>query len=206
MTALLCCSLTVAQPLQEHCGNIGTHDNRAAIPSRQQLFYLNTANPAPCTGSVTSWRVCYYGPDNVHISGSYWATYAVYRMMGSGSNARYMRVSELFSAVRTIAFFTGDPVVDGEIAQSGFHCYDDLVTSTLTIQAGDILGACVFDSDEDSIFVTRLPLDVVGEVSGDSLLRMNTDGCSREEIPSDIQANQLSALASRRLHIYANIG
>ena len=170
-TALLCYSVTIAQSLQEHCGTIGTLDNTAAIPSRAQLFYLNTANPAPCTGNITSWRVCYYGPDSVHNLGSYWATYAVYRRIGSGSNIRYVRVSEMFSAIRTVSHFTGDPdsIVDSEIAQGGFNCYDDSIdigNSPLIIQAGDILGACVFDSDDIPFIITRLPLDIVGEISG----------------------------------------
>ena len=200
--------MTIAWPLQEHCGTVGTLDNRAATPSRTQLFYLNTVNPAPCTGNVTSWRVCYYGPDSINSVGSYWATYAVYRRTGSGSNTRYMRVSELFSAIRTVPLFTETPIVDGEIAQGGFNCYDDIpANSSVTLQAGDILGACIFDPDGDIPFiVTRLPLDVVGVASGGSLLQMNTDGCSRQDLPSDIPANQLSMLASRRLHIYANIG
>ena len=205
--------LTSAQ--QESCGSIGSSNEVASAPSRAQLFYLNTANPAPCTGNITSWRVCYYGPDNVNGAGSYWTTYAVYRSIGSGSNIRYVRVSEMFSAIRTIATFTITPGVDGEIEQGGFNCYTDSIGvggSPLTIQAGDILGACVFDPDGDIVFedddiLIRLPLDVVGETSGSegSLLQMSTDGCSRVEIPSDISANQLSTLNSRRLHIYANI-
>jgi hypothetical protein len=122
----------------------------------------------------------------------------------------------MFRAIRTIASFTFTPDVDGEIAQGGFNCYTDSIDvgdSPLTIQAGDILGACVFDPDGDIVFennnnlLIRLPLDVVGEASGpeEALLQMSTDGCSREEIPSDIPANQLSTLDSRRLHIYANI-
>ena len=153
--------------------------------------------------------MCYYGPDSVNSIGSYWATYAIYRRIGSGSNTRYVRVSEMFSAVRTISRFTSDPVVDGEIAQGGFNCYDDVIdasVSPVTIHAGDILGTCVFDPQDILFIVTRLPLDVVGEASGGSLLQMSTAECSREYIPSDISANQLSTLTSRRLHIYANIG
>ena len=120
-----------------------------------------------------------------------------------------MRVSEMFRAIRTISGFTGNPIVDGEITQ-GFNCYDDSIdvgNSPLTIQTGDILGACVFDPDGDIRFVlTRLPLDVVGEASGGSLLQMSTAGCSREDIPLDIPASQFSPATSRRLHIYANIG
>ena len=77
--------LTSAQ--QERCGSIGNSDETAATPSRDQAFYLDTANPATCGGNITSWRVCYYGPDSIDRIGSYWATYAVYRRMGSGSSS-----------------------------------------------------------------------------------------------------------------------
>ena len=203
--------LCLASAQQEQCGLIGNNDETAVTASRAQMFYLSTANPAPCTGNITSWRVCYYGPDSVNSAGSYWATYAVYRRMGSGSSVRYMRVSEIFRAIRTIEnFVSASPIVDGEIIQGGFNCYDDSIDVgdlPLTIQAGDILGACVFNPDGDIPFIlTRLPLDVVGEASGDSLLQMGTTGCSRANIPSDVSTNQLSTVNSRRLHIYANIG
>ena len=205
--------LYLASAQQERCGSIGNNET-VATPSRAQLFYLNTANPATCTGNVTSWTVCYYGPNNVDNSGSYWATYAVYRRMGSGSSVHYRCVSEMFSAVRTVErFVTLSSVVDGEITQGGFHCYEDSIdirNLPLTVQTGDILGACVFDPEDDQFIpfvgpVTRLPLDVVGQ-DGGSLLQMSSAGCSREAIPSDIPANQLSTLNSRRLHIYAHIG
>ena len=205
--------LTSAQ--QENCGFIGNNNETAAKPSRAQLFLLNTAHPAPCTGNVTSWRVCYYGPDSVNRAGSYWATYAVYRRTGSGSTTRYVRVSEIFRAIRTVAAFTITPDVDGEIAQGGFNCYTDSIDvgdSPLTIQDGDMLGACVFDPDGDILvendidLLIRLPLDVVGEASGESLSQMGTAGCSTDDIPSEIPTNQLSTLNSRRLHVYASIG
>jgi hypothetical protein len=121
----------------------------------------------------------------------------------------------MFRAMRTISRFTNDPIVDGEIVQGGFNCYTDSIdvgNSPLTIQAGDILGACVFDPEDDQnrfsgrVTVARLPLDVVGEVNGESLLQMGTAGCSRTNISSDISTSQLSTVNSRRLHIYANIG
>ena len=205
--------LTSAQ--QENCGSIGSNNEIAGTPSRAQMFVINTANPAPCTGNITSWRVCYYGPQSVNRAGSYWATYAVYRKIGSGSSTRYIRVSEMFRALRTIAGFTVTPGarVDGEIVEGGFNCYTDSIDvgdSPLTIQAGDMLGACIFDPNGDLVvddleILIRLPLDVVGEASSESVLQMGTAGCSTDEIPSDIPANQLSTLNSRRLHIYANI-
>ena len=147
--------LTSAQ--QEQCGSIGNSDETAATASRAQLFYLDTANAASCTENITSWRVCYYGPDSVDNSGTYWATYAVYRRMGSGNSVSHRRVSEMFSAVRTVeALMTLSSVVDGEIAEGGFNCYDDSIDVGVTIQTGDILGACVFDP-EDRPFLHLLP-------------------------------------------------
>jgi hypothetical protein len=206
--------LYLASAQQEQCGSrtIGNSDETAATASRAQMFYLDTANPAPCTGNITSWRVCYYGSDSVDNRGSYWATYAIYRRAGSGNSVRYMRVSEMFRAIRTVNIqsFIDNPIVDGVIVQGGFNCYTDSIdvgNSPLTIQTGDILGACVFDPSNSNLFnVNRLPLDVVGEVNGESLLHMGTDGCDRTSIPSDISTNQLLTLNSRRLHIYAYIG
>ena len=204
--------LCLASAQQEQCGSIGNSDETAGrTASRAQMFYLDTANPASCTGNITSWRVCYYGPDSINDRGSYWAIYAVYRRMGSGNSVRYVNVSEMFRAIRTVSRFTNDPTTDGEIVQGGFNCYDDSIDvgeSPLTIQAGDILGACVFDPEDDQspFAVARLPLDVVGEVGGESLQQMGIIRCSRTNIPSDISINQLSTVNSRRLHIHANIG
>ena len=57
--------LTSAQ--QGRCGTIGNSDETAATLSRAQLFYLDTEHPATCTGNITSWRVCYYGPELLTI-------------------------------------------------------------------------------------------------------------------------------------------
>ena len=138
--------LTSAQ--QQRCGTIGNGNETEATASRAEMFYLDTEHPANCTGNTTNWRVCYYGPrDN---SGSYWATYAVYRRMGSGCSIRYVHVSQMFSAVRTAErFVSADPVVDGVIAQGGFNCYDDASGALLIIQAGDTsLDACIFEPSD----------------------------------------------------------
>ena len=130
--------------------------------------------------------------------------------MGSGNDVRYERVSEMFRAIRTIERFTRfiGAGVDGVIVEGGFNCYDDSIdtgSSPLTVQNGDILGACVFNPDNTQD-INRRQLDVVGEASGQSLLQMDTIECSTSAIPSNIPANQLSTQSSRRLHLYANIG
>ena len=162
----------------------------------------------------------YYGPRNVSSRGSYWATYATYRRTLIGERVSYRRVSRVFTAIRSVRNFINSSLaqvpIDGEIQEGGFTCYDDSLGSTdppLTIQAGDVVGACIFDPQNVFSFggllrlttVNRLPLYTVGEDGNELLLQMDTSGCTREDIPSDIPESQLSPIASRRLHIYANI-
>ena len=190
------------------CGSIGNSNSESeAKDRRDRRFYLDVNNPATCTGSITSWRVCYYGPDEVDENGVYLATYAVYRRMGAGN---FERVSETFRAIRSTSN-SAVVGVDGVVQAGGFSCYDDSInvgTSPLTIQAGDVLGACVFDPEDENIF----QLDVVGDTGGgspESLLRMNTNGCGNvwnSPLPSSVLTNSLSNRNSRRLHIHANIG
>ena len=147
----------------------------------------------------------------MHEDGMYWATYAIYRRINqSDGDARYERVSEMFTAVRTIERFLRGPIVDGLITNSSFNCYNDtrdVGDIPVTVQAGDVFGACVFDPS-DSIMgnAERLPLNVVGEASGESLLEMGADECTQKIIPSNIQLSQLTTSASQRLHLYADIG
>ena len=117
----------------------------------------------------------------------------------------------MFRAVR--ATFNFGEHVDG-VLQEGFNCYNDsdsINNSTLTIQAGDIIGACIFDPKDFSPLVGRHQLDVVGEVCGESLSQLQSDAndvCSMDAIPSSIPYvySDLLIRDNRRLHIYANIG
>ena len=175
------------------------------------MFYLNTVNPAPCSGNISSWRVCYHGPDSIAFS-AYWATYAIYRrIISSDGSERYENISSMFRAVRAtglLAAVDSTGIIDGSIQQGGFNCYNDFIdagTSPLTVQAGDVLGACVFDPANSENY-GRHQLDVVGETEGESLLGMSSSGCTTDALPSSIPVSQLSMVSSRRLHIYANIG
>lgn len=187
------------------CGSIGNSNSESSVKARRNRnFYLDVNNPATCSGNITSWRVCYYGPDEVDEDGEYLATYAIYRRMGAADS--YERVSETFRAVLR---FTNLAAVDGVVQEGGFWCYNDPIDigdSPLTIQIGDVLGACVFNPQGGNTF----QLDVVGDTgqqSSESLLAMNTGGCARNTpLPSSVLTNSLSNRNSRRLHIHANIG
>lgn len=208
-TNVYCESAATLVSAQDTC-HFGNSNVSEVGEIREQRFYLDVNNPAPCTGNITSWRVCYYGPEEVVDDGSYWATYAIYRRIRSTAESAdlFERVSEMFSAIRTAERFVRIPTVDGEIVEGGFNCYEDTRDagdSQLMVQAGDILGACVFDPSE-TIGVTRRQLDIVGEASGESLLEMSSDGCSRDTLPMSIPMNALSTVESRRLHLNAQIG
>ena len=203
-TCFLCIAL--CRVSGQNC-TIGNSDNRAVSRRSDRRFYLDVNNPASCTGTITSWTVCYYGSTQLRFS-SYWATYAVYRRnVTAGGDERYERVSGILSAVRS-AQFVSDPLgTDGRIQDGGFMCYVDRTSdSPLTIQTGDIIGACVFDPRDAGGF-SRRQLDVVGQVSGESLLEVGLSNnlCTLNVIPPMILRDDLENRNNRRLHIYANI-
>ena len=201
--AVIC--LGVSRGSGQTC-TIGRNDDSEGSERSDRRFYLDVNNPATCKGTITNWTVCYYGRFDSRFH-SYWATYAVYQRVGEES---YERVSETFRAVRT-TIGSGDGA-DG-LNQLGFNCYTDTIDvgdSPLTILAGDIIGACVFDPPDADSF-ERLQLNVVGDVSGESLLRANVGDlsgevdCTMDIIPSNIPSSVLQVQNNRRLHIYANI-
>ena len=189
----------------QSCGTIGNSDDSELSENTQQRFYLDINNEATCNGTITNWTVCYYGPSDPGRS-SYWATYAVYRRNDSaGGDEHYERVSGVLSAVRS-AQSIPEPLTDGRIQDGGFMCYNDTSDSPLSIQTGDIIGACVFDPQDGNGF-SRHQLDIVGQVSEESLLQANlpNDACTMNVIPSSILCSNLQNRNDRRLHIYANI-
>ena len=111
---------------QSTCGPIGNSNaentETQLTAARDRRFCLNTANPAACNGTVSSWTVCYYGPSSLDSDASYWAIYAVYRRNDSGGQERYERVSRIFSAVRmnNLAALI-DPEVSGIYKKTNLH-------------------------------------------------------------------------------------
>ncbi|MCG8622540.1 MAG: hypothetical protein MJE68_11170 [Proteobacteria bacterium] len=130
--------------------------------------------------------------------------------MGSGGNERYERVSQIFSAVRATSNLLGNDEVDGILQEENYACYDDAIEDSggmtpMTIQAGDILGACIFNPDNEP-GNNRRQLDIVGDTGGSSLLEMGDDECTIEALPSNIPSSQFSNRSNRRLHLFATIG
>ena len=183
---------------------LGTDNEIHFTAARDHRFYLNTVHPALCSGTVTSWRYCYYVPSvvNVNIDVRYRTSFAVYRRILDPGNSSdtYERVSDVFS----ITVREEDLSHDSSLV-CNIHDVNDF-----TVEAGDIVGACIFDPD-DSDTRFRNQLDIAGEASGYSLLHMadvstcNVGPDRQNRLPSSIPNNMLSVVKSRVLHLYANI-
>ena len=201
---------------QNSCGSVGNDNaNMEAAPSRDRYLYLDTEHPATCSGNVTSWTVCYYRPDGSIERDVFLATYAVYRRsetVGSGgeSTVTFRRVTPTFTAIRVSEDLPVNNLRDGKIGD-GFTCYNDIVhsnesTDPVTIEAGDVVGACIIELEDATVGnFGRHQLDIVGEVSGQSLMRANADECRRLRIPEVINGSDLTVVGSRILHVRANI-
>ena len=172
---------------------IGTNNEVEHSAVRANRFYLNTAAPAPCSGTITEVRVCYYKPNNIRNLRVYYVTVAVYREM-SDDPGQYQRISDTFVTIS----YTGTQIRD---ENGNFVCNIFDVSPDLDIEAGDVFGACVFNPSG----IRPRRLEIVGEASGSSLMEMSSSGCSLTSIPSTISTSDLSNVNSRILHVYANI-
>ena len=174
------------------CSPIGTNNQTRFTAVTNHGFYLNTAYPAPCSGTVQKWRYCRYQPSDTN-GNNYRATLAVYRRVGSGDEVRYERVSSVFTA----------SMGRRQIRSQRFSCHN-LNVPDFTIEAGDYVGACIYDPiDNDRV---RRQLDIVGQTSGYSLMQMNdVSECGDNSMPSNISSSLLSTVNSRILHLYATI-
>ena len=100
---------------------------------------------------------------------------------------------------------TSIPLLMAQSLHGGFYCYEALEDdSSINIEAGDVIGACVTDNPMDSV---QERVDIVGVVntSEHSLFYMNINECCTKQFPLNISFSQLSCLNSTRLHFYLDI-
>ena len=177
---------------QQCPGPVGTNRQTVFTVDRTHMFYLNTAAPAPCSGTVTRFRYCYYRPPSNDIGNNHRATLAVYRRENfENGSFYYERVSNMDTIYRSRSNVNNN---------GNFECRNRN-NPDFEIEAGDVIGVCIFDPDGNN----RRQLDLVGQTSGYSLMGMSADGCSRTTIPSNISSSQLSVISQRILHVYADI-
>jgi hypothetical protein len=180
----------------EHCEQtpiIGTYDERYYTAERSERFYLNTADPAPCNGTINGWRYCFYNPSIIRNSRIYSTAFAVYRSVDTG----YQRISNV-----TVVSWRGSDI---NALPQRFNCFN-ISVNNFPIETGDIVGGCIYDPAGGG---STRQLDIVGQnAAGYSLIQMNINDeshCSNNLLPSNVFNSELSSINSRILHLYATI-
>ena len=174
-------------------GTIGTNNEREFDAKTTTRLYLNTAAPAPCSGTVSELRYCYYRPGDLQDDVTYHATVAVYRPMNlNDGSVQYNRISDVFAISLTGANISA--------TCDNFTC-TTLDAPDFDVVAGDVVGACIVDPPGNSTH----QLNLVSNTRRSRLMRMASKGCSLTDIPSPVSSVRLQMVTSRILHVYANI-
>ena len=173
---------------QEGARVIGS-DNRREYEAEEHVggrLYLNTDNPARCSGIITQLKYCYYPPDD-ELQRIYQVYFAIYRReFNRRGNVQYQRQ-------RVIPLSRSLFGLDEE-----FSCMTRNIIPIL-IQEGDIIGACLPRINS---------LDVVSDISDEESLNANlvyieSDCIPNFAIPSTIDERFTRVQESRILHLYA---
>ena len=183
-------------------GTIGRGDTNTGKARRDNQFYINRGNPATCDGMITSFSYCYHRPDET--DNDYQITFALYRNINN-LEFEYRNVSQ------TIVLRKTHSDVEKELVGVDFACSELTMNQPLTVQMGDVLGACVVDPPSDSVYC----LDIAGrhgsgEASG-NLLRAERApaGCTETSVPRSFDFATITEhqdiTSSRVLHISATI-
>ncbi|XP_064386574.1 ephrin type-A receptor 3-like [Halichondria panicea] len=137
-------------------------------------FYLNSARPVSCNGTINSFSYCYYRPSRRQFD-VYVATFAVYRLNSRGT--AYNPVSEVFQARKT----------QKEISEIDFACFTITLKQRVSVETGDVFGACVINPSDRNMF----RLDLVGRGT-DRLRRISQPSrsqCSETAVPTSVSVS-----------------
>ena len=163
----------------------------------EEYLYLGIARRASCSGIINYFSYCYYRP--VANRPSYIFTFAIYRA-NSSVNGTYDVVSPVFIARRTSSDVTTD------LGSGNFACVNLTVNDPVPVNAGDVLGACIFNPPEGNV----QHLDIVGRrkdgVGIHRSWRAGATGCTADSVPSSVIPQRPETLERNLLHLYANIG
>ena len=177
----------------ESCGVIGSDSGEFDIDTAHG-FYLNTQDPSPCNGTVSGFQYCYYRSSS--LAARYEFTFAVFRETSPES---YSAVSEAYTTGRTLT--NHNLGLSGAFACAGFE-----VMNQIQIQAGDVVGACIYNPpDTGGLRGVRVELNVVGRNAGSNryLMMTGNTGCNDFTVPSPVSG--LTRIDSHVLHISASI-
>ncbi len=183
----------------------GTMENRAA-----NEFYIDRGNRAGCAGMITSLSYCFHRPSStVPVANQYLTTVAVYRPASTNANENMFTV---VSSPITIQESAAELQTKLNADADNFVCSELTLDQPVSVLAGDVLGACVFDPP-NSNGVTTYRLDIVSRGNNEDLVRTSTNpgvpiGCGANVVPSTFVEGPsgTGTSGSRSLHLWANIG
>ena len=176
----------------QFCGVVGS-DVGESVANRDRNFYLNTQDQATCDGTIDELQYCYYKTEkhNALAFGGFSFTAALYREMRQGT---YTAISD--------AYTNGISYSDHGL--QSFRCVSVSIPP-LQIQAGDVIGVCIYNPPKSGLLGFRAQLDVVGQNAGADryLLTSGNSGCGDSAVPNSVSS--LTRENSLVLHIFASI-
>ena len=113
-------------------------------------------------------------------------------------------MSPVFVAERSTSNLVSQLGVNGDDFAGPFNCAVYTPNVPVTVEAGDVLGACVFNPSGGD----NKQLDIVGNrlTSLGMLMKTGVNGCGMNTVPSTVTSTSLQDSSSLVLHLYANIG
>ena len=183
----------------QSCGRVGqTYQDEISGGVTTSAFYLNPGDPASCNGVIASVHYCFSADQEQTVaSDQYLVTFAIYRRNNVTS---YSNVTPA-----TALQVTGQHLQD-DLESDSFGCSTYTLDQLLPIQAGDVLGVCVFDPPG----LSQHRIDLVKEFSlgsSNNLLRIDSvlDSCTEATVPKTVNSNSPFNF-NGTLYLYAEIG
>ena len=150
---------------------------------------------------VTSVNYCFSDLEQTSEPDEYLATFAIYRL-DNQRNDLYRPVSSAITL----------RVTEAQVQTSSFGCSNFILNQPVPIEAGDVLGVCVFDPPGSNTH----SLNVVGALGGSpsgSLWRIRVGSfpggvapitCTETSVPPFVSNGDTGS--TRAVYLYANIG
>ena len=182
-------SMPVSVGVSQTC--IGNDEGKQVINGELELsvesstgFFMNDASPATCSGTLTQWRYCYYtGQTRPNAT----TRLGLYRNVGTDT-----KNYELLSGSETLVTVSSFP----SSSFSSFVCGAVAPPQNVTVMPGDIIGACLPESNA---------IALLSDVSQDMLQESSTCDTLALKSVIDPTSDDWSS-QSYLLHVYADIG
>ncbi len=146
-------------------------------------LFLDIDHPAPCSGTVTTWHVCYYHPSNIWVSTEFTAIFQVWSPINR--TGIYQRVLQTLLTANVINF--GDTEI--------YICKDISFDFVIPINEGDVYGAYIPGVNGLRVVSDGFPVE-------NRLLLVN----SGPNISSVTTSETTQLLTGLELHLTADIG